>query len=309
MKASLHATLILTGMFLCGHARGQDIDRAPLPPPDGPGFRQLQEQLEGDYPPLSDQASSVGGAIQEIWNDAPPEAGVLHVRNPVGKTIKVRIRESMPLTITLPPGQKVLDTTLGDTQAFGTRACPSDDGCIWVWANHPGFDSLITIVTRDRIVYPIYIRGEAFNSRNIPHTWLRLGSGDPGFESPRYDQDLQGDPVEDDPLSEVMDPSAAPVWTRPASFDPAKIRHDIAMTGDAEIAPVTVWRDDKFTWLDWGENTDPRRWPAAWEVVDGIDQPVRVRKTRDNRFLIVETTGPITLRRGEKTVCLRPEKS
>jgi type IV secretory pathway VirB9-like protein len=290
-------------------AYGQDLGSQPIPPATGPDLHQIQNQAQGVYPPLTNHQRVVGGAIQGVWNDAQPEAGVLHIIDPIGQTIRVIVREAMPLTITLPPGQKVLDFTIGDQEAFGGKRCPSDDGCLWIWSKHPGFDALVSIVTQDRVIYPIYVRSEAFNSPNLPHTWLRLGSETPAFDT-GPDQPMTVYPSQnDEPLTEAINPADAPTWTRSARFDPTKIKHDLEMTGDAEIAPVTAWRDDKFTWLDWGENNDPQRWPAAWEVVDGIDQPVRVRKSKDNRFLIVETTGPITLRRGEKTVCLKPTSS
>lgn len=44
------------------------------------------------------------------------------------------------------------------------------------------------------------------------------------------------------------------------------------------------------------------------QVVDRVDQPVNVRKSPDRRYLVVETINPITLRYGEKTVCLRRGK-
>ncbi|MCZ4283108.1 TrbG/VirB9 family P-type conjugative transfer protein [Kiloniella laminariae] len=284
----------------------QDILNKQLPNPDGPNLDQIQDQVDGKFPPLMNHQRLVGGAIQEIWNDSLPESGILHVKDPVGKTIKVIIRENMPLTITLPPGQKILDFTVGDQEAFDGRRCPSDEGCLWIWAKHPGFDALVSILTQDRIIYPIYVRSESFNSVNLPHTWLRLGSDQPAFDTLETAQSSASYTPKEEPLTEAINPADAPTWTRSANFDPTKIKHDLEMSGDKEIAPVNLWRDDKFTWLDWGQDNDPQRWPAAWEVVDGIDQPVRVRKSKDNRFLIVETTGPITLRRGEKTVCIRP---
>jgi hypothetical protein len=144
--------LTLAAAVAGAQASAQDIGSQPLPPPNGPDVGQIESQARGDYPTLSNPAHNVGGAFQEIWNNASPEAGILHVKEPVGKTIKVIIREAMPLTITLPAGQKILDFSIGDQEAFGAQRCPSDEGCLWVWSKHPGFDSLISIVTQDRSV-------------------------------------------------------------------------------------------------------------------------------------------------------------
>ena len=284
---------------------------------------QIMEQLLGDYSVLNNAAGPLaGGAIQESWDHAGPTAGVLHVLDPEGKTIKVILRVGMPLTITLPDGQIIADYILGDQVNFDTRECPNVPGCIWVWSKAAGFDSLLSIVSDGGLVFPIYIRGEGVSSKNIPHTWLRYGARGPKTGVVVRPAPGPG-PVfgssSDTPVSELSSPEGdnggagvgvgvadVPIrWTRHVTFDPGTIRHDLVMTGDAEIAPVTVWRDNWFTWLDWGEDHDLQRWPVAFEVVDGIDQPVRVRKTKNNRFLIVETTGPITLRRGEKVVCIR----
>lgn len=76
----------------------------------------------------------------------------------------------------------------------------------------------------------------------------------------------------------------------------------------ATIAPVRVMEDGYWTFIDFGENgrSDRMLHPAAWRVIDGVDNQVNTRAVgpRGN-ILVVEGTGyNITLRNGERVVCL-----
>lgn len=103
--------------------------------------------------------------------------------------------------------------------------------------------------------------------------------------------------------------SGGKTWLNELKFDPTKIRHDVEMRGDKTITPVLSFRDERFTYLDYGADNEGKVLPVAYQVVDRVDQPVNVRKSPDGRYLVVKTINPITLRYGEKTVCLKRQSS
>lgn len=72
------------------------------------------------------------------------------------------------------------------------------------------------------------------------------------------------------------------------------------------IAPVAAWRDDRFTYLDFGPRAaSMSTWPVAALVVDGIESPVGTRVAGPNRsVMIVEAIGNVVLRNGQHVVCI-----
>ncbi|WP_204348969.1 hypothetical protein, partial [Klebsiella pneumoniae] len=53
------------------------------------------------------------------------------------------------------------------------------------------------------------------------------------------------------------------------------------------IAPVAAWRDDRFTYLDFGPRAaSMSTWPVAALVVDGIESPVGTRVAGPNRSVM-----------------------
>ncbi|WP_114090153.1 TrbG/VirB9 family P-type conjugative transfer protein, partial [Thalassospira profundimaris] len=61
-----------------------------------------------------------------------------------------------------------------------------------------------------------------------------------------------------------------------AGFDPNKLRGwgDYDLWGDDELRPVTVFRDDYFTYIRFGERWKDLELPTAYVVVDGVDELV-----------------------------------
>ena len=72
------------------------------------------------------------------------------------------------------------------------------------------------------------------------------------------------------------------------------------------IGPERVFRDDRWTIIDFGKNTEGRIrvLPIPSRVIDRTESPVTHRYTGKGRFLIVEAIGEIVLRDGQNVVCL-----
>ena len=70
------------------------------------------------------------------------------------------------------------------------------------------------------------------------------------------------------------------------------------------IAPQKVYSDGIWTWLDYEHTWDAIMFPAVYRVVDGVDTPVNTR-IKDSK-IIVHGTPPLTLKSGQKVVCIMP---
>jgi len=314
-KATIPLAAALTLVALSAaptHAQVSDVTTQPLPAAP----TRIEAQIKGQFTETNEvRANPPGGAIQDAWDNAPANAGILDIVDPRNVTPKLTIREGAVTSIILPEGEAILEPILGDGQNFRITY-GADKRVLHVSVTAAGFDTTLNITSDSGAVYSFYLRGETWASSNLPNTKVRLGarntvtlpnrlkeapkvagsSGYSGIETPEQKASLQAH----------TNPSSAPEWTREHEFDPSKTRYDLEFSGDESIAPQTAFRDDKFTWLYFGDDSDAQTWPAVWAVIDDIDRPVRIRRSPDGRFLVVEHSGPITLRNGERVLCIRP---
>ena len=289
---------------------GQGVQELPpLPPPNA----AVEAQMRGEFPAM-DTDTGPSGLIQEAWTTARPERGVYRPKWAPTRVVKVHLREFITTTISLPRHERIAEWVIGDETHFGTKAAklPYQQH---VWVKKAGADSNLNVITEAGTIYSFYLRGETWNSGNIGYQVVEIDPVVPGFSTEEVTPEKSGQdigPAEPARSGSYMEASLSSAagssggeWLADNPYDPAKIRLDRVMFGDASIAPQAVFRDDRFTYLDYGGNTG-QPWPAAWAVFDGIDQPVNTRKSKDGRFFIVETVQPITLRHGQQVVCILP---
>lgn len=302
--------LSLTAAPFAAYGQARDLLSTPLPPPTQTIQEQAAKQDKGNFGDL--RQIPPAGAIQEAWDVIGGDEAVLWAKDPNKRATKVRLREGMTTTFWMPAKEPIEEFVLADNQNFGAQKCSKTPHCLYLWPKNTGFDSNLTIVTK-KGAYTFYFRSYSIASHEIPHLKVMVGSQAPEVMpdgTPAIDNapgaKASAKPQASAP-ADAINPTDAPEWVASDEYDPTTIAFDLQMTGDKEIAPVNVWRDSRFTWLDYNDKRDPKDWPAVWRVVDGVDEPVRIRKTKDNRFLIVEATGPLTLIKGEKVVCIRPK--
>ena len=93
----------------------------------------------------------------------------------------------------------------------------------------------------------------------------------------------------------------------PSRRDPSRIRRDLALFGDAELAPDDVFRDDQFTYLCYGERWDDSDLMVAAPaiVTDRVDRQVNFRVK--SGCLIIEAIGTVSLKHGNSVLCVKPD--
>lgn len=132
----------------------------------------------------------------------------------------------------------------------------------------------------------------------------------------RRTEDDGGTRAGGDGESEVYAPKdAPPEYLREIAFNVEQMRFEDyeIRPQDAEsesIAPIRVFHDGVFTFMDFGEGNGGRAdrilAPVALEVVDQIDSKVNQRWTGpDGNILVVEAVGDFTLKNGQRVVCIR----
>lgn len=220
-----------------------------------------------------------------------------------GKTFKVTLREGMGTLFKLPDWDGLDQSVLADSVNFRQKEM-NNSSMIYVEALSAGADTNLTLIGKSGNIYSFYLASESVYSDNISDQVVYVDAAMPSVQN-FFDNTSDLKRKESVESFEKLTKNEKTTWLNELKFDPTKIRHDVEMRGDKELAPVLVFRDERFTYLDYGHDSDSRVWPVAYQVVDRVDQPVNMRKSPDGRYMVIETINPITLRYGEKTACLK----
>jgi hypothetical protein len=277
---------------------------------DGDALRKLQG---GEYPNMQRLGSSVPlNQLQSAWEDPVPAPGqsapgvlrfVVNGELPgatgqVDPVMQVRVRRFMQSAIHLPCHEQVKEVHVGDSHVF--RVSNPTPHEVLISPRYEAADTNLRVVTASGRVYAFYLRAEGVKSRWLPDVEVFLTTDTPKpcttVSRPGF-SDLQGE----DYLEELGIDFAA------LELHSEEFRVFAGSPGDAEIAPRAVASDGRTMLLDFGPRGDTMRWPiVAQRDTDGVDQPVNSRPIgKRGRILQVMAVGDLTLRSGQKVVCIR----
>lgn len=313
----------------------------PLPPstPSGPTTRpvsppvpssvvnQAEAQAQGQFTAMD--RASVGGQVQTAWDNAEETAGVFRYPFCGTCTYKVRLREHMVTVIELPEGETIEKADVGDGKSFDVQQ--RGPRRLAVKPKGYGIDTNLMIYGVSGTVYPIYLRAESFNSVNVSDLMVRIEGAVSSQEIevaaitthvPVGADSAQADPVDGippltvDEKSAVVDGLNTPDpnraegdFVQEAPFDPDKLRgwgdYKLWAGGpDGEgLRPETVFRDDHFTYIRFGDKWKDVELPTAYVVVDGVDELVNTR-VQGRTYIIESTHKLITLKSGKSFMCI-----
>ncbi len=215
------------------------------------------------------------------------------------KTFNINVRESMTSTIVLPESQTIKNIVLGDENSFFIEQL--EDNIFMVFAQEVNRDTSITAISENKTIYAFYAKSIAYNSKETPDIVVRINDS---FTNSSYKErndkskskklaspkELNKEYLDEDFLKEVP-------------LDPNNIDWNYKMKGDKSIAPKRVWNDGYFTYFEFDEKQSA---VLAYKVIEQVDTPINATTWQDN-IMIVKTLGDITLRSGDRFVCIRPQ--
>lgn len=299
-------------------------------------IKQAKQQVNGEFGTMD--RSSVGGQIQPVWDESQMTEGFYQYNECSDCIYKVRVREFMVTTLILPKGIEVHSFDVGDPAQF--QVSQRADNMLAVQAAGGGVDTNVIIYTTEGEVFPFYIRAENFNSTNVPDLVVKVngtrlpktpiiktsfaaeGMGEEEDKSlktaektlagtePNNQQEaaIAGLQKKAGTTSEAEQREAGKDFVEKVGFDPDKLRgyDDYELWGDDELRPEMVFRDDHFTYIKFGKKWNDVDLPAAYVVVDGIDELVNTR-VQGTTFIIESTKHLISLKSGQKYLCIKYE--
>lgn len=300
--------------------------RPQMPVPDSV-VEQAKDQNEGNFGPLVRPITA--GQIQEVWDYAKPEDGVYEPDMCANCTYRIRTRERMPTLIELPLGERILGIDRGIKAGWLIQQ--REHNRIVVQPKGFGYDTSLIVRGESGQVYPFYLRAEGVNSQNIPDLFVKINGTvqiddemavpvsahtDTNLVQNKYEKNTSEVPNMDLPTSDKgKDAIDGLVNTNPgtpdedyvaeAKFDPNALRGwgQYKLYGDKELEPVTVFRDDYFTYIRFGDKWKDLELPTAYVVVDEFDELVNTR-VQGQTFIVESTQKLITLKSGFKYMCI-----
>lgn len=293
--------------------------------------KQAEAQAQGDFSTL--ERSSIGGQIQPAWDRAAPDAGVLELEFCGACSYKIALRQYMVTVIEFPDSETIETIDVADNKSFDVQQ--RGPRRIVAMPKGYGVDANLIVYGASGTVYPIYVRAESFNSKNITDLYVRIkgatiaretevaaitthapapaGTIDPpqtGDENSATIPPLTGDEKSAIDGLKTPDPNRAEGdFVQEAPFDADKLRgwgdYKLWAGGpDGErLRPETVFKDDYFTYIRFGDNWKSIELPTAYVVVDGIDELVNTR-VQGSTFIVESTQRLITLKSGKSFMCI-----
>lgn len=248
----------------------------------------VNKQINGDFGLMTRAESLPLGAIQHAWDKTNNRSGIYEVEYRSNSVIKIRVREHMVSTISLPKWEKIEKVLVGD-EGIVRATIPKHNIVILEPQDFVGTDTSVTIIGQGH-TYILYVRLEGYNSKSIPDIGVTIKAHPPQGFLVKNKLNKQKT-LRQDYLQRVL-------------TKPEDLSFDFSMAGDKSIAPKIVYSDGIRTWLYYGKHINKTRLPAVYSVIDGVDVPSN--STRIKNSIVVQGDGFLTLKNGAKVVCVYP---
>ncbi len=281
---------------------------------------QAKAQAQGNFTTM--KRATVGGQVQEVWDQATNTNGVFRFQYCKHCTYKARLREHMVTVIELPSGETIDKADVGDGATFQVQI--RNPNRLAIRPTGFGIDTNLIVYGKSGAIYPIYLRAESFNSVNIPDLLVRIEGTIPNIkpgsdlidqkdETPlSVNEKTEAPLLQIDAITSLKSPERARAegdFVQEVPFDPDTLRGwgDYKLwsggLGGADLKPETVFRDDYFTYIRFGDAWKDIELPTAYVVIDGIDELVNTR-VQGHTYIVESTQKLITLKSGESFLCI-----
>ena len=293
------------------------------------------EQSNGQYSEIDMPFWSLG-MQQKAWNKPMEHLGEGQSKPGYSKyywtpdlVLPLRIREGMHTLVNFPSWELIENVYLGNESAFGAQKVAPNGLMIFAASvDLVGMDTNMIVFGRSGNRYVFYLRSETFNTDRITNSVVDIIVNDTKFvpDESGMTPTASGSVSPGGSMGTGFgaggnvrggkkgSKNATEDWLADVEMDPEKLRFDIDVfipnPADMEIAPERVWRDEIFTYIDFGPKalTMTER-PIVNMLSQGSEVPVGFRTRGPNsRLMVVEGIGDFVLRNGKRLLCLKIRK-
>ena len=282
-----------------------------------PAYSQSQDIIPG-----------VGFGTQNAWDNPmqnmgenQTKPGFQRIQWEPGSVMPIKLRDGMLTIINFPEWETIKDAYVGDKDFFDGRPVEKNTFMISPVDGRAMADTNLFIFGSSGNKYVFYLKSEPLNTEKITSSVIdvsvpykyRKGSNSASsgssnsFMSSRSMMGGQSYNEIGDSDWEGEDFG----WIKSINVDPTEFRFDLDVfvpnPDDYVIAPERVWRDQIFTYIDFGEKAlNMNQRPVVSLLVEGGETPVGSRtEGPQSRLLVVEAIGDLVLRNGQRIVCIK----
>lgn len=297
-------------------------------------LNQNADQSQGMYQPMNMGYTGISslGMMQSAWLDPLQNLGEGQSKPAYSRyywspdlVLPVRLREGMLTLVNFPEWELVEDVYIGDSKTFDARISGPNTLLLYPKSGAMvGVDTNIMVFGRSGNKYAFYARSEGVNTERLTNSIIdievvdaekngssvgAIGGGSSGGSRVNASAYRGGNNKSADSLFTKRNQKED--WIQSIPLDPTKFRFDIEVyvpnPDDVVIAPERVWRDDIFTYIDFGEKAlNMVQRPIVTLIVERVETPVGFRTAGpNNRLIIVEGVGDMVLRNGKRLICLK----
>ena len=295
------------------------------------------EQSNGQYSEIDMPFWSLG-MQQKAWNKPMEHLGEGQSKPGYSKyywtpdlVLPLRIREGMHTLVNFPSWELIENVFIGNESAFGAQKVAQNGLMIFAASvDLVGMDTNMIVFGRSGNRYVFYLRSETFNTDRITNAVVDIIVNDAKFVPDEsgltpaasgavgsgggFGGGFTGGSNFGRSGNKKTTKNPTEDWLVDLEVDPEKLRFDIDVfapnPADIEIAPERVWRDEIFTYIDFGPKalTMMER-PVVNLLSQGSEVPIGFRTRGPNgRLMVVEGIGDLVLRNGKRLLCLKIRK-
>ncbi|MHA1549965.1 MAG: TrbG/VirB9 family P-type conjugative transfer protein [Alphaproteobacteria bacterium] len=263
--------------------------------------------------------------VQPAWNsplqnmgEGQSKPGYAKMTWSPDKILKVRLRDGMVTIVNFPEWETIRDAYIGDKDFFDGRPISKNVLMLSPTQDHAGADTNMIVFGTSGNKYAFYLKSEPLNTDTLTHSIIDIvvphsyknGNSAAGMSTGGSDFSIMRGSNYKTSRSDLME-NEDYGWIKSIPVNPTEFRFDIDIfvpnPDDYVIAPERVWRDQVFTYIDFGEKSlHMTQRPVVSILVEGGEAPVGFRTDGPNsRLLIVEAIGDMVLRNGQRLVCLK----
>ena len=292
------------------------------------------EQSNGQYSEMDMPFWSLG-MQQKAWNKPMEHLGEGQSKPGYSKyywtpdlVLPLRIREGMHTLVNFPSWELIENVFIGNESAFGAQKVAPNGLMIFAASvDLVGMDTNMIVFGRSGNRYVFYLRSETFNTDRITNSVVDIIVNDNKFVpdesglTPTASGSVTGGKGLNSGFGggnarggKKTTKNATEDWLVDLEVDPEKLRFDIDVfvpnPADMEIAPERVWRDEIFTYIDFGpKSLTMTERPIVNLLSQGSEVPIGFRTRGPNgRLMVVEGIGDLVLRNGKRLLCLKIRK-
>lgn len=272
-----------------------------------------------------DAATGINYGIQAAWDNPTAnmaagslKPGYAQLTWSKGSVLPIKLRNGMTTLVTLPNGEKIADAVVGNAGLFSIDATQGGSTMfITPVSSNQGSDTNLIVMGESGNQYIFYLRSEPSNSSEITYSQVDVSlDGNSTLPNATGATNAVGGSASifkkaSNASSTVGVDGEDYGWIKSMKIDPSEFRFDLDIfvpnPDDYVIAPERVWRDQIFTYIDFGDKViSMTQRPVVSLLIEGGESPVGFRTDgEDGRLLIVEAVGDMVLRSGQRIVCIK----